>query len=134
MLRRRNHRGDRDRPGPRTASDFVDPAHELVAGFKTLALESKTRTSTGGDHIPNVPRRTSARRVYDPIVETGTRVEVRSRFDQRWARGFEVVESIAEPSPGYLIRRRSDNSILPLVFAPEEVREERRRTDDMWWV
>ena len=72
--------------------------------------------------------------VYDPIVQSGTRVEVRSRFDQRWARGFEVVESIAEPSPGYLIRRRSDNSILPLVFAPEEVREERRRGNDMWWV
>ena len=59
---------------------------------------------------------------------------MRSRFDQRWARGFEVVESIEEPSPGYLIRRRSDNSILPLVFAPEEVREERRRGNDMWWV
>ena len=73
-------------------------------------------------------------KTYDPGVDVGTRVEVRSRFDQQWARGFEVVESVRGPSPGYLIRRRSDGSILPLVFTVEEVREERRRTNNMWWV
>ena len=67
-------------------------------------------------------------------MQSGTRVEVRSRFDQQWARGFEVVEAIDGPSPGYLIRRRSDGSILPLVFTLEEVREERRRNNNMWWV
>lgn len=72
--------------------------------------------------------------VYDRFVDVGTRVEVRSRFDRTWARGFEVVEPVGDPASGYLIRRRSDGSILPLVFAIADVREERRRTNDMWWV
>ena len=67
-------------------------------------------------------------------MQSGTRVEVRSRFDQQWARGFEVVEAIEGASPGYVIRRRSDGSILPLVFMLEEVREERRHANNMWWV
>jgi hypothetical protein len=69
-------------------------------------------------------------------VDSGTRVEVRSRFNRAWARGFEVVESVADAGtdPGYRIRRRSDGSVLPVVFSPEDVREERRRTNDMWWV
>jgi hypothetical protein len=61
-------------------------------------------------------------------------VEVRSRFDRGWARGFEVAETVAGTDPGYRIRRRSDGSILPVVFATEDVREERRRTNDLWWV
>jgi hypothetical protein len=61
-------------------------------------------------------------------------VEVRSRFDQAWARGFEVAEQVpglAEPS--YRVRRRSDGSVLPVLFGGDEVREERRR-NDMWWI
>lgn len=67
-------------------------------------------------------------------MDTGTRVEVRSRFDRAWARGFEVAETVAGANPGYLVRRRSDGSILPVVFSCEDVREERRRTNNMWWV
>jgi hypothetical protein len=67
-------------------------------------------------------------------MDSGTRVEVRSKFDRAWARGFEVVEAVPGTVPGYLIRRRSDGSILPVVFSSEDVREERRRTNDMWWV
>lgn len=67
-------------------------------------------------------------------MDSGTRVEVRSKFDRAWARGFEVVEAVEGASPGYLIRRRSDGSILPIVFAVDDVREERRRTNTMWWV
>ena len=67
-------------------------------------------------------------------MKSGTRVEVRSRFDRQWARGFEIVESVAGQMPGYLIRRRSDGSILPLVFSVEDVREERRHANNMWWV
>ena len=59
---------------------------------------------------------------------------MRSRFDRAWARGFEVVEPVDGASPGYRIRRRSDGSVLPVVFSSEDVREERRRTNDMWWV
>lgn len=67
-------------------------------------------------------------------MDSGTRVEVRSRFDRAWARGFELVETISGADPGYRVRRRSDGSVLPVVFSTEEVREERRRTNDMWWV
>lgn len=65
-------------------------------------------------------------------TEPGTRVEVRSRFDHEWARGFEVVEPVERPTSGYRIRRRSDGSVLPAVFAPEEIRMEPRRVDGMW--
>jgi len=60
-------------------------------------------------------------------ADSGTRVEVRSRFDQQWVGGFEVAERVAEPGPGYRIRRRSDRSVLPVVFAPEDVRVDRSR-------
>jgi hypothetical protein len=69
-----------------------------------------------------------------PGVDAGTRVEVRAKFDRAWARGFEVVEVVADPTPGYRIRRRSDGSVLPVLFAEDDVREERKRTNTMWWV
>jgi hypothetical protein len=65
----------------------------------------------------------------------GTRIEVRSRFDSRWSRGFEVAEQL-EPGlaePRYLVRRRSDGAVLPAEFAAEEVRSEKRGRS-MWWV
>lgn len=68
---------------------------------------------------------------YDAVVQPGTRVEVRVRFDQRWASGFEIAEVVPGDPPGYRIRRRSDGSVLPTVFGPDEVREDRRR--QMWW-
>ena len=58
----------------------------------------------------------------------GQRVEVRRRFDGSWARGFEIAEVVAG---GYRLRRRTDDSVLPAVFSPEEVRAERRH--GMWW-
>ncbi|MFM8237077.1 MAG: hypothetical protein ACKOBG_04880 [Actinomycetota bacterium] len=66
-------------------------------------------------------------------MRPGTRVEVRSRFEQRWTRGFEVAEfdDSVDP-PVYRVRRRSDGSILPVSFALDDVREEQRRS--MWWV
>jgi hypothetical protein len=67
-------------------------------------------------------------------MQPGTRVEVRSRFDRRWARGFEVDAVVAEPDdPGYRIRRRSDGAVLPALFVSDEVREEKRGRS-MWWV
>lgn len=69
-------------------------------------------------------------------LDVGTRVEVRARFDQRWARGFEIAEVVTPPDVGelrYLVRRRSDGSVLPARFSEDELREEKRR-DDLWWV
>jgi hypothetical protein len=62
-------------------------------------------------------------------LEPGARVEVRRRFDQSWARGFEIADVLAE---GYRIRRRSDGSVLPADFRFEEVRPERKR-QGLWW-
>lgn len=70
---------------------------------------------------------------YDAGVRPGTRVEVRSRFEAAWTRGFEVVERVtANPAPQYKVRRRSDGSILPVLFDEADLREERRR--GTWWV
>jgi hypothetical protein len=66
-------------------------------------------------------------------MRPGTRVEVRSRFEERWTRGFEVSEVLeAETGPAYRVRRRSDGSILPVTFSDDDVREERRR-QPLWW-
>jgi hypothetical protein len=66
-------------------------------------------------------------------MRSGTRVEVRSRFEMAWSRGFEVVEQVAaDRGLRYRLRRRSDGSILPVLFDETELREERRR--GTWWV
>ena len=67
-------------------------------------------------------------------MDPGTRVEVRSRFDQAWARGFEVAEQVPlDEGLRYRVRRRSDGSVLPVLFDDHDVREERRK-NDMWWI
>lgn len=64
----------------------------------------------------------------------GTRVEVRSRFEGSWARGFELVEVIeSRDGRSFRVRRRSDGSVLPALFSGGDVREERRK-NDMWWI
>ena len=52
---------------------------------------------------------------------TGTRVQVRNRFNQHWTSGFEVAQ-VEETE--YRLRRLSDNSVLPVAFDEEEVRAE----------
>ena len=55
----------------------------------------------------------------DVILHAGTRVEVRGRFRGNWARGFEVAETTTE---GYVVRRTSDQCVLPAQFDSDEVR------------
>lgn len=62
-------------------------------------------------------------------LEPGTRVDVRDRFQGRWARGFEIA-SVTED--GYEVRRLSDSSIVPGRFGREELRRESRR-QTFWW-
>ena len=62
-------------------------------------------------------------------MDQGTKVEVRSRFDQSWSRGFEVAEHTGR---GYRIKRLSDGVVLPIEFSDDDVREERRR-QNLWW-
>jgi len=56
---------------------------------------------------------------FNAVFAPGTPVEVRSRFDAAWARGFVV----AGTSPqGYALRRVSDGAVLPALFRPDDVR------------
>lgn len=57
--------------------------------------------------------------------EPGTRVEVKSRFDSAWKRGFEVDAVVAD---GYLVRRLSDGATLPACFTGDDLRVERDST------
>lgn len=71
-------------------------------------------------------------------MEPGTRVEVRSKFDRSWSRGFEIVEVVEEADDPSLdgvavrVRRRSDGQILPALFTEDDVREEKKGRS-MWW-
>jgi hypothetical protein len=66
-------------------------------------------------------------------VEQGDRVEVRSRFQREWSRGFEVAEVVHGDAVRYRVRRRHDGALLPTLFSDDEVRSERRRRET-WWV
>jgi hypothetical protein len=60
----------------------------------------------------------------------GTKVEVRSSFDRSWAKGFEVVEVVG--TAGYLVRRLTDDVVLPVALPAGDVRRE--RSSSYWWV
>ena len=66
---------------------------------------------------------------FEELMKPGTKVEVRSRFDQSWGRGFEIVEVV---EGGYRIARLSDGEVLPVAFAEEDVRRERKK-QGLWW-
>lgn len=66
--------------------------------------------------------------IVEEYLKPGTRVEVRGRFDGKWSRGFELAEVLAD---GYRVKRMSDDSVLPAVFEPDDVRKERRQ--GLWW-
>ena len=64
-------------------------------------------------------------------MRPGTHVEVRSSLAQ-WSRGFEVSEIINDNGRDrFRVRRRSDRSVLPVLFETDDLREERRRST--WW-
>ena len=67
--------------------------------------------------VTGVTERTAvpSRVVYTP----GMAVEVRRRFDQAWARGFEISE---QTDSGYRLRRHSDGTVLPVAFPAADLR------------
>jgi hypothetical protein len=71
---------------------------------------------------PDDPTPTEAR------LSPGTKVEVRRRFDAKWARGFEVVEATID---GYRLRRLSDGEEIPVPFTDDDVRREKK--NNTWW-
>lgn len=52
-------------------------------------------------------------------MEIGQQVEVHTHYTGTWATGFEVADVVAE---GYLVRRRSDGSLLPVVISEVDLR------------
>jgi hypothetical protein len=49
-------------------------------------------------------------------------VEVRTRFDGHWCRGFTVAEVIDAPDHDrYRLRRLADGAILPAVFTGDDI-------------
>jgi hypothetical protein len=61
-------------------------------------------------------------------LSPGTEVEVRTRFQGRWAPGFEVDAVHSDPGDRddhYVLRRRSDGALLPVAFHQTEIRPRR---------
>jgi len=50
----------------------------------------------------------------------GTQVEVKTRFDGRWTTGFEI--AAADDDDRYMLRRRSDGTLLPATFSTRQLR------------
>jgi hypothetical protein len=69
--------------------------------------------------------------VADEQLSPGDKVEVRSRFNAQWARGFEVVDVTDN---GVRVRRVSDGEVLPAEFREDDVRRARKRANDFWWM
>jgi hypothetical protein len=59
------------------------------------------------------------------VLPPGTEVLVRTRFDGRWAAGFQIadVKRRGVVPPAYRIRRRSDHAVLPGLFPRAELRQ-----------
>jgi hypothetical protein len=54
---------------------------------------------------------------------TMAEIEVRTRFDGAWVRGFEVAgETAPGDQPAVRVRRRSDGTVLPAWFSRDDVR------------
>ena len=58
--------------------------------------------------------------VHEGDLPTGVRVRMQNRLDGTWASGYRVIA--AQPAGGYLVRRLADQSVLPIIFAEEEMR------------
>src|SRR6266567_8832597 len=120
------------------ASEFVR-ARETACRGPPSRWEGRTPMRAWPDATKRVcpPRAAlpdrSAPLLPSAFMRQGTRVEVRARFDDRWARGFEVAEVVDEGDAArYKLRRRSDGSVLPALFVDDELREEKKRS--MWWI
>ena len=61
-------------------------------------------------------------------MELGASVEIFSRFDRSWVRGFQLVDEARDDAgrvTARTVRRMSDRMVLPWRFPGHEVREVR---------
>ena len=54
-----------------------------------------------------------------PLLRTGTEVEVLTRYERRWASGFEIASVDRDR---FRLRRHSDGAVLPASFSATEIR------------
>src|SRR5205823_1474989 len=87
-------------------------ALRLVLAFSHLARHEK------GQILPHISEH-EAEVVHG--IHVGDRVEIATHFTGSWATGFEVASMSAD---GCRIRRTSDNTVLPIAFAYDELRPE----------
>jgi hypothetical protein len=79
-------------------------------------------------HLAATPPTAPAAAPRPAALEAGDKVEVRRRLDDKWARGFTIVDIT---DAGVRLRRLSDGVELPTTFAVADVRKERKRST--WW-
>lgn len=92
--------------------------HESITPITTSPITTTaTRTEASPVDMPSAP-----------LFPVGTRVEVRRRFDQHWAKGFEVAE---HDDDLYRLKRLSDGEVLPVAFEESVLRKERKKSN--WW-
>ena len=92
--------------------------HEPIAHEPITPIDpTPTRTEASPVDLPSTP-----------LFPVGTRVEVRRRFDQHWAKGFEVAD---HGDDGYRLVRLSDGEVLPVPFEESVLRKERKKST--WW-
>jgi hypothetical protein len=63
---------------------------------------------------------------WGDVVERDVRVEVRSRYDGSWCRGFEIA-GVLDGGESYRVKRISDGVVLPVSIRADDVAEERAR-------
>ena len=57
------------------------------------------------------------------LLSPGTEVELLTHYQEHWTAGYEIH---AVQDDRYVVRRRSDNTVLPTPFAMNQVRPRRR--------
>jgi hypothetical protein len=80
-------------------SQLIDSHHIDTNHATTTRSDTTTRGTTTSDTRPAIP--------------VGVRVELRSRFDDRWTHGFAIAVCGHEE---YQVRRLSDGHVLPAWF------------------
>src|SRR3954452_10266547 len=91
------------------------PALQNFRSVRSVGKGAGTRADISASGRAESPLAKKAHRHTMHSVRPGTRVEVRSRFEAAWSRGFEVAEQVDAARPRYKVRRRSDGSILPVI-------------------
>ncbi|MHB8464144.1 MAG: hypothetical protein ACYDH6_19330 [Acidimicrobiales bacterium] len=64
-------------------------------------------------------------RASDRVGDTwapGSRVAVRNRFTGAWTAGFRIEDAPEREPTAFRIRRLSDDALLPVTFAAEDLR------------